>query len=140
MIYEQKKITDVPLAMASKNPQRSAGTSAGDNISQNNSDVKEKFSRQVINSTWDDIKDKMYENEIHEDVIGEIEGYINKIKRRNISRETAITEGAIPKYEAILKVSREFTRETGTKPIYGNKNKRYSLSLKVSESSQTRNI
>ncbi len=49
-IYE-KEITDTPLAMASQSPQRSEDVSVLDNISQTNSDVKEKYSRQVINST-----------------------------------------------------------------------------------------
>ena len=52
----------------------------------------------------------MYENEVHEDIIGEIETYIKKLTTRKLARETAVTEGLIPKYEAILKVAREYTK------------------------------
>ncbi len=52
----------------------------------------------------------MYENDVHQDIIAEIEDYINKIRHRNLSRETAVTEGIIPKYEAILKVTREYSK------------------------------
>ena len=48
------------------------------------------------------IRDKMYKNEVHEDIIGEIEAYIKKLTTRKLARETAVTEGLIPKYEAIL--------------------------------------
>ena len=56
------------------------------------------------------IRDKMYKNEVHEDIIGEIEAYIKKLTTRKLARETAVTEGLIPKYEAILKVAREYTK------------------------------
>lgn len=81
-----------------------------DNVTQRDTDVKKKYSRQLLNDTWDDIRDKMYENEVHEDIIGEIEAYIKKLTKRKLARETAVTEGLIPKYEAILKVAREFTK------------------------------
>ena len=69
-------------------------------------DVKTKYSRQRISESWEDIRTLMYENDVHQDIIAEIEDYINKIRYRNLSRETAVTEGIIPKYEAILKVAR----------------------------------
>lgn len=68
------------------------------------------FSRQRIGDTWEDIRTKMYESEVHEDIINEIEDYITRLRKRKISRETAITEGLIPKYEAVLKVAREYTK------------------------------
>ncbi len=55
-----------------------------------------KYSRQRISESWEDIRTLMYENDVHQDVIEEIEDYINKIRHRNLSRETAITEGLIP--------------------------------------------
>lgn len=48
----------------------------------------------------------MYENEVHEDIIGEIEAYIKKLTTRKLARKNAVTEGLIPKYEAILKVAK----------------------------------
>lgn len=108
-IYE-KKITEASVTMASQSPQRSAETSVTDNISQLETDVNKKYSRQRLNDTWEGIRDKMYENEVHEDIIGEIETYIKKLTTRKLARETAITEGLIPKYEAILKVAREYTK------------------------------
>lgn len=105
-----KKITDVSLTMASESPQRSAETSVTDNISQLETDVNKKYSRQRLNDTWEGIRDKLYENEVHEDIIGEIETYIKKLTTRKLARETAVTEGLIPKYEAILKIAREYTK------------------------------
>ncbi len=105
-----KKITDVSLTMASVSPQRSAETSVTDTVTQNEAGVKSKYSRQRLNDTWEGIRDKMYENEVHEDIIGEIEAYIKKLTNRKLARETAVTEGLIPKYEAILKVAREYTK------------------------------
>ena len=55
----------------------------------------------------------MYKNEVHEDIIGEIEACIKKLTTRKLARETAVTEGLIPKYEAILKVAREYTKGSG---------------------------
>ena len=54
----------------------------------------------------------MYENEVHEDIIAEIEAYIKKLTTRKLARETAVTEGLIPKYEAILMVAREYTKSS----------------------------
>ena len=96
--------------MASENSQRRQETSVTDNVTQRDEEVKTKFSRQLLNDAWDDIRDKMYENEVHEDIIGEIETYIKKLTTRKLARETAVTEGLIPKYEAILKVAREYTK------------------------------
>ncbi len=104
-----KKMTEASVTMASESPQRSAETSIADSISQSEKDVNKKYSRQLLNDTWDDIRDKMYENEVHDDIIGEIEAYIKKLTTRKLARETAVTEGLIPKYEAILKVAREYT-------------------------------
>lgn len=72
--------------------------------------VKDDFSRQRIGDAWEDIRTKMYESEVHEDIVNEIEDYITRLRKRKISRETAITEGLIPKYEAVLKVAREYTK------------------------------
>ena len=73
-------------------------------------EVKEKYSRQLINDSWEDIRTKMYENEVHEDIIEEIESYVQGIANRKLARETAVTEGLIPKYEAILKITRKYTK------------------------------
>lgn len=81
-----------------------------DSSLQIDAEKKTKYSRQLLNATWDDIRDKMYENEVHEDIIGESEAYIKKLTARKLARETAVTEGLIPKYEAILKVAREYTK------------------------------
>ncbi len=53
-------------------------------ITQRDTDVNKKYSRQRLNDTWDDIRDKMYENEVHEDIIGEIEAYIKKLTTRKL--------------------------------------------------------
>ena len=45
------KITDVSLTMASESPQRSAETSVTDNVTQPDTDVNTKFSRQLLNDT-----------------------------------------------------------------------------------------
>lgn len=81
-----------------------------ESVSQGDGNVNKKYSRQRINESWEDIRTKMYENEVHEEIIGEIEAYIDRLKNRKLERETEITEGLIPKYEAILKVAREYTK------------------------------
>ncbi len=108
-IYE-KEITDMPLTMASKNSQRSEDISVTDNVTQSAVDVKTKYSRQRLGDAWEDIRTKMYENQVHEDIINEVEEHIINLRSRNLSRETAITEGLVPTYEALLKVSRQFVK------------------------------
>lgn len=66
-----------------------------ESVSQPPVEVKDKYSRQFVNDTWEGIRDMMYENDVHQEVITEIEGYIKKLRRRNLSRETALTEGLI---------------------------------------------
>ncbi len=66
-----KKITDVSLTMASESPQRSAETSVTENISQTNSDVKEKYSRQ-LNNTADNIEQLKAENESFSEYVDEV--------------------------------------------------------------------
>ncbi len=61
-IYE-KEITDASLAMASESPQRSEETSVMDNISQFETDVKEKYSRRLTAETEEGIEQMKLENE-----------------------------------------------------------------------------
>ena len=81
-------------------------------LTHSDAEVKTKFSRQRLGDEWDDIRDKMYENEVHEDIIGEIEAYIKKLTTRKLALETAVIEGLNPKYEAILKVAREYNKRS----------------------------
>ena len=110
-----KKITDVSLTMAGKSPQRSAETSVTDNVTQSAVDVKTKYSRQRLGEAWEDIRTKMYENQVHEDIINEVEEHIIKLRRANITREEELTGGLIPKYEALLKLAREYTKGSDVK-------------------------
>ncbi len=66
-----KKITEASVTMASESPQRSAETSVTDNISQVNSDVKEKYSRQ-LNNTADNIEQLKAENESFSEYVDEV--------------------------------------------------------------------
>lgn len=56
-----------------------------------------KFSRQRLSDSRDEIRDMMNLYEVHDEVITAVEEHIEKIKSRQLSRETAITEGLIPK-------------------------------------------
>ncbi len=110
-----KKITDASVTMASESPQRSAETSVTDNVTQSAVDVKTKYSRQRLGDAWEDIRAKMYENQVHEDIINEVEEHIGKLRRANITREEEVTGGLIPKYEALLKLAREHTKGSDVK-------------------------
>ena len=41
-----------------------------ESVSQGDGNVNKKYSRQRINESWEDIRTKMYENEVHEEIIG----------------------------------------------------------------------
>ena len=93
--------------MASESPQRSAETSVTDNVIQSTVDVKTKYSRQRLGDAWENIRTKMYENQVHEDIINEVEEHIRKLCRTNITREE-VKVGFMSKYEALLKPAREY--------------------------------
>ena len=109
-VERTKKITDASVTMAGESPQRSAETSVTDNVTQSAVDVKTNYSRQRLGDAWEDIRTKMYENQVHEDIINEVEEHIGKLRRANITREEELTGGFIPKYEALLKLAREHTK------------------------------
>ena len=51
-----------------------------DNVTQSAVDVKTKFFRQRLGDAWEDIRTKMYENQVHEDFINEVEEPIGKLR------------------------------------------------------------
>ena len=69
--------------------------------------VKTKYSRQRLGDAGEDIRTKMYENQVHEDIINEVEEHIRKLCRTNITREE-VKVGFMSKYEALLKPAREY--------------------------------
>ena len=87
-----------------------ADSMSSNSLTQSAVDVKTKYSRQRLGNAWEDIRTKMYENQVHEDIINEVEEHIGKLRRANITREEELTGGLIPKYEALLKLAREHTK------------------------------
>ncbi|MBQ2759326.1 MAG: hypothetical protein IJE93_06120 [Clostridia bacterium] len=73
-------------------PEANNGTVSNNIIFENDHNVKKKYSRQRIGSTWEEIRTKMYESEVHEEIIGEIEDHIKSIKKKKLTRETIITD------------------------------------------------
>lgn len=63
-------------------PEANNGTVSNNIIFENDPNVKSRLSRQRLNDSWYDIRDKMYKNEVHEDIIGEIEAYIKKLTKK----------------------------------------------------------
>lgn len=72
-------------------PEANNGTVSNNIIFDNGNDVKTKFSRQRLGDAWEDIRTKMYENQVHEDIINEVEKHIRKLRKVKIKTKKPCT-------------------------------------------------